>query len=147
MWLRMASIAPVLLLAGCDPLYGVESRTRLDGPVDIHCVDAALASVPGVGRLRYELGESRSTRILPRRRTIVTVTHDWFYGEGGADIVSISHSPEGWEYGNARRRSGVPVPKAEIDRFQALMQRVNQAIQARCGLPVGDLKSEPLAEP
>jgi hypothetical protein len=31
-------------------------------------------------------------------------------------------------------------------RFQPLMLKVNRAIQSRCGLPVGNLKAEPVGE-
>jgi hypothetical protein len=39
---------------------------------------------------------------------------------------------------------GVPVPHEEMVRFQSLMQKVNLAIQLRCGLPVANLKAQPV---
>jgi hypothetical protein len=41
---------------------------------------------------------------------------------------------------------GVAVPHDEMARFVPLMQKVNQAIQMRCGLPVAHLKAEPVGE-
>jgi hypothetical protein len=146
MRLRLTIVLPALLVAGCDPFYGVESRATLSGPVDVRCVNAALASVPDVGRVTYERSESRSTEILPKQRKVLTVAHDWLYGEGGADILEIIQSPDGWSLRNSRSRMGVAVPHDEMARFVPLMQKVNQAIELRCGLPVAHLKAEPVGE-
>ena len=146
MCLRLAAIFPALLLAACDPFYGVASRTTLLDPVDIRCINAALLSVPDVGPVTYHRSENRSTEILPKQRKVVTVAHDWLYGEGNADILEIIQSPDGSSFRNSRSRMGVAVPHDEIVRFVPLMQKVNQAIQMRCGLPVAHLKAEPVGE-
>jgi hypothetical protein len=146
MWLRVTSVVPALLLAGCDPFYGVESRATLPGPVDVRCVNAALASLPDVGRVTYQRRENRSTEILPKQRKVVTVMHVWLYGEGGGDILQINQTPDGWDYRNARSRMGVAVPHEEMARFKPVMLKVNGAIQLRCGLPVGNLKAEPVGD-
>jgi hypothetical protein len=146
MWLRIIIVVPALLVAGCDPFYGVESRATFPGPVDIRCVNAALASVPHVGRVTYQHSENRSREILPKQRKVVTVMHVWLYGEGGNDILQINQTPDGWDYRNARSRMGVAVPHDEMARFQPLMLKVNRTIQSRCGLPVGTLRPEPVGE-
>jgi hypothetical protein len=146
MWLRVTIVVAALLVAGCDPFYGVESRAMLPGPVDVRCVNAALATVPHVGRVTYQRSENRSTEILPKQRKVVTVMHVWLYGEGGNDILQINQTPDGWDYRNARSRMGVAVPHNEMARFQPLMLKVNRAIQLRCGLPVGSLRAEPVGE-
>jgi hypothetical protein len=146
MWLRLTIVVPALLLVGCDPFYGVESRAELAGPGDVRCVNAALASVPDVGRVTYQRSEDRSTEIMPKQRQVVTVMHVWLYGEGGSDTLQINRTPDGWDYRNARSRMGVAVPHDEMARFQPLMLKVNRAIQSRCGLPVGNLKAEPVGE-
>lgn len=142
MWLRVISVVSALLIAGCDPFYGVESRATLLGPVNVVCVNAALASVPNVGRVTYQRSEERSTEILPKQRKVSTVMHVWTYGEGRANTLQINKSPDGWDYRNARSRMGVPVPHDEMARFKPLMAKVNRVIQLRCGLPVGNLKAE-----
>jgi hypothetical protein len=146
MWLRLTIVFPVLLVAGCDRFYGVESRATLSGPVDVRCVDAALTSVPDVRRVSYARSENRSTEILPKHRKVLTVAHDWLYGEGGADILEIIQGPDEWSFRNSRTRMGVAVPHDEMVRFVPLMQKVNQAIEMHCGLPVGKLKAEPVGE-
>jgi hypothetical protein len=146
MWLRLTVVFPALLVAGCDRFYGVESRATLSGSVDVPCVNAALASVPDVGRVTYERSENRSTEILPKQRKVLTIAHDWLYGEGGADILEVIQGPDGWSFRNSRSRMGVAVPHDEMVRFVPLMQKVNQAIQMRCGLPVAHLKAEPVGE-
>jgi hypothetical protein len=146
MRLRLTIVLPVLLVAGCDRFYGVESRATLSGPIDVSCVNAALASVPDVGLVTYQRNEDRSTEILPKQRKVLTVAHDWLYGERGADILEIIQSPDGWSFRNSRSRMGVGVPHDEMVRFVPLMQTVNKAIQMRCGLPVANLKAEPVGE-
>ncbi|HEU4696537.1 MAG TPA: hypothetical protein VFR92_06205, partial [Sphingomicrobium sp.] len=141
MWLRFTIVFPVLLLAGCDRFYGVESRVALPGPVDVRCVNVALKGVQGVGSVTYRRTENRSTEILPKQRKVLTIAHDWLYGEGGADILEIIQGPDGWSFRNSRSRMGVAVPHDEMVRFVPLMQRVNHAIQMRCGLPVANLKA------
>ena len=141
MWLRLTIFVAALLVSGCDPIYGVESRTTLSGPVDVRCVNAALAYVVGAGRVAYERSESRSTEIYPKQREVLTVIHVWSYGEG---ILQINQTPDGWDYRNARSRMGSAVTDEEIARFQPLMLAVNRAIQLDCGLPVGNLKAERL---
>lgn len=142
MWLRLTIVVAALLISGCDPIYGVESRAMLSGPVDVRCVNAALASVAGAGGVAYQRSESRSMEIFPKQREVVTVMHVWSYGEGGSDILQINQTPDGWIYRNARSRMGTAVPDDEIARFQPLMLAVNRAIQSDCGLPVGNLKAE-----
>jgi len=144
MWLRLTIVVAALLVSGCDPIYGVESRATLSGPVDVRCVNAALASVAVAGRVAYQRSENRSTEIFPRQREVVTVMHVWSYGEDGNVILQINQTPDGWDYRNARSRMGATVPDDEIARFQPLMLAVNRAIQSRCGLPVGNLKVERL---
>jgi len=146
MWLRITVVVSALLLAGCDPSYGVESRATLAGPVDVRCVNAALRSVPDVGRVTYQRSESRSTELLPKQRKVVTVMHVWLYGESGNDILQINQTPDGSDYRNARTRMGVAVPHYEMARFQQLMLKVNRAAELRCGLPVGNLKAQPVGE-
>jgi hypothetical protein len=144
MSLRTASPVVALLLAGCDPFYGVDSHTALPAPADVRCVNEALASIPEAGQVVYERSESRSTRIFPKPREALTVMHVWLYGEGGKDILQINQAPAGWDYRNARSRMGVAAPQEEMVRFLPLMQKVNRVIQARCGLPVANLKHEPV---
>ena len=141
---RAVPAASFLLLAGCDAFYGAESRATLTGPVDIGCVNAALASVPGAGQTTYHREEDRSTELLPKHRKVLIVSHAWTYGEGGGDILQINQTPDGWEYRNARSRINVRVPREEIQRFLPLMRTVNRMLQSRCGLPVGSLSAEPV---
>jgi hypothetical protein len=124
-----------LLLAGCDRFYGVESRTTFHTPVDVECLGAALASVPEAAPVAYQRQESRST-----------VANDWLYGERGADILELIQSPNEWDFSNSRRRMGVAIPHDQLVHFVPLMQKVNQAIQARCGLPVASLKATAVGE-
>jgi hypothetical protein len=144
MLFRIAGGVLVLLLAGCDPFYGVESRTKLANPVDVRCVNAALAKVPEAGAITYQNSEDRSTELLPRRREVLTITHVWQYGEDGGDILQINQTSDGWDYRNSRSRMGVAVPHEEMVRFVPLMAKVNVVIQSRCGLPVANLRAEPV---
>lgn len=146
MWLRLTIAVSAFFVAGCDRFYGVESRATLAGPVDIRCVNAALASIPDVGDVTYQRSDESSTEILPKQRKVVTVMHVWAYGEDGNDILQINQTTDGWDFRNARSSMGVAVPNDELARFQPLMLKVNRAIQSRCGLPVGNLKSEPVGE-
>jgi len=132
---RVVIILLALLVAGCDRFYGVESRTRLRGPVDVRCVNAALATVPDVQRVTYQ-----------RNKLDDGVAHHWLYGENGADIVELIQDSDGWDFSNSRRRMGVAVPHEQMVRFVPLMQAVNQALQARCGLPVAELRAEPVGD-
>jgi hypothetical protein len=141
---RLLGIVLPLLLSGCDAFYGAQSHSMFTKPVDVNCVNAALASVPGVGRVAYQRSEDRSTEILPKQRKVLTVSHVWTYGEDGGDILQINQTPDGWEYWNSRTRMNVPVPHEEIVRFLPLMHQVNNAIQSRCSLPVATLKAEPV---
>ena len=146
MGLRIVSTGLVFFLAGCDPSYGVDSHTALAGPVDVRCVNAALANIVEAGRVTYERSESRSTEIMPTRRSVRTVMHVWTYGEGGKDILQINQTSDGWDYRNARSRLGVAVPHDEMVRFVPVVTKVNVVMQARCGLPVAGLKSETVGE-
>ena len=146
MWPRVIIVFLGLLVAGCDPFYGVESRTIFRGPVDVGCVNAALASVPDAGRVTYQRSDERSTEILPRQRKVLTIMHVWFYGEGGSDMLQINQTPDGWDFRNSRSRMGVAVPHDEMVRFVPLMQKVNGVLQKRCGLPVATLKAQPVGE-
>lgn len=132
---RVIVVLLALLVAGCDRFYGVESRTRLPGPVDVRCVNAALASIPEAGRVTYQ-----------RDKRDDGVAHDWLYGENGTDIVELIQHPDGWYFSNSRRRMGAAVPHEQMVRFVPLMQAVNRAIQTRCGLPVAELRAEPVGE-
>lgn len=142
--LRIISLSPLILLAGCDPFYGVESGTTVKGPLDVQCISAALASVPETGHLTYQRSESHSTELLPKQRKVDTVMHVWAYGEHGTDVLQVNETPDGWEYRNARSRMGVAVPRDEMARFLPLMRKVNQAMQSRCGVPVSHLKAVPV---
>jgi hypothetical protein len=146
MWSRVAIIFLGLLLAGCDPLYGVESRATLNRPVDVKCVNGALASVPEAGPVTYQRVEELSTEIFPKQRKVLTVTHDWLYGEEGKDILEVIQGRDGWDFSNSRRRMGVAVPHDEMVRFVPLMEKVNRAIETRCRLPVANLKAVALGE-
>lgn len=146
MTLRAVSIVLAFLLAACDASYGVDSHTALPGPVDVRCVNAALTSVADAGPVTYERRESRSTEIMPKQRNVLTVMHVWAYGEGGTDILQINQTPDGWDYRNARSRMGVVVPHEEMARFIPLMAKVNHVLQTRCGMPVADLKPNPVGE-
>ncbi|GAA4013340.1 hypothetical protein GCM10022280_09480 [Sphingomonas swuensis] len=141
-WLRLTTTFAVLLLVGCDRFYGVESRATLPAPVDVRCVNAALSGVEGVGSVQYWRTENRSTEILPRQRNSLIVAHAWLYGESGADVLEIMQGPDGWFFRNSRSRMGVAVPHDTMARFVPLMQKVNYALEMRCGLPVADLKAE-----
>jgi hypothetical protein len=141
---RVVACASFLLLAACDAFYGAESTATFAGPVDIGCVNAALASVPGTGQTTYRRDEDRSTELLPKHRKVLIVSHAWTYGEGGADILQINQTPDSWEYRNARSRINVRVTHEEIERFLPLMRTVNGVVQARCGLPVANLPAEPV---
>ena len=145
MSLRIVSATLVLFLTGCDPFYGVESDTKLAGPVDVRCVNAALASIPEAGRVTYRRNEVPSTEIFPKRRK-AHIMYVWLYGERGWDALQIYQTPDRWYYRNARSRVGVAVPHEEMARFVPLMQKVNRVIQTRCGLPVADLRAEPVGE-
>ena len=134
----------LLLLAGCDRLYGVQSRATFTDSVDIACVGSTLASVPGVGTVTYGRSEDRSTEIIPKQRKVLTVMHVWLYGERGVSALQMNQTPDGWEFTNARLRMGIPVPPAEIARFVPLMRLVNETLANRCGLPVADLQPQPL---
>jgi hypothetical protein len=146
MWPRVVIIILGVLLAGCDPVYGVESRATFHHPIDIACVNAALTSVPEASPVTYQHREDRSTEILPKQRKVLMVAHDWFYGEGGADILEVIQGPDEWNYRNSRSRMGVAVPHDEMVRFVPLMQKVNRAIEARCGLTVGNLQATAVGE-
>jgi len=146
MQVRPTIVFSVLLIAGCDAFYGVESRTTLSGPVDVRCINGALASVPDTGAVTYQRSENGPTEIMPKQRKVLTVSHHWLYGEGGADILEIIQGPDGWSFRNSRSRMGVAVPHAEMARFVPLMQQVNEAIEMQCGLPVARLKAEPVGE-
>ncbi len=155
MWLRVASVVLVLVLAGCDPFprvvfYGVESHTTLPGPVDVQCVNVALASIPETGPVT-----SQRNHVPTFNRLLASVFPTWWkdndqyimnvwtYGERGRDVLQIYETPDHWYYRNARIRARVAVPHEEIARFVPLMQKVNRVIGARCGLPVADLRAEP----
>ncbi len=141
MWPNVVIIFVGLLLAGCDPFYGVESRAKLAGPVDVECVNAALGSVSEAWPVTHQRREDHSTEVLPKERNVATIAHDWVYGEGGSDILEIIQGPDGWNFRNSRSRMGVAVPHDEMARFVPLMQKVNRAIETRCGLPVANLKA------
>jgi hypothetical protein len=132
----------LLPLSACDRFYGVESRATLHGAVNITCVDAALHDLPEASHILYQRDQSHSTEILPKQREVQTIAHAWLYGEGQSNILEIIQTPDGWEYTNSRRRMGVSVPHEEMVRFLPLMRKVNQALQAHCGLPVGGLRGE-----
>jgi hypothetical protein len=144
MSLRIIGAVVLLLLAGCDRSYGVESRTSLKGPVDVGCVDLAIRSVAGAGKVDYRRSEDRSTEIYPKQRKVVTAIHLWLYGEGGSSTLQINQTPDAWEFTNARLRMGSPVPEDEIARFVRLMRIVNSTLADRCGLPVGSLRPQRL---
>jgi hypothetical protein len=144
MRLRPISLGFLLLLGGCDAIYGIQSRLALPAPVDVGCVHAALLAIPEAGPVSYERDEARSTEILPKQRKVLTVMHVWLYG-GGA-ILQMNETPDGWEFSNGRTRMGVEVPREELLRFVPLMQEANRSLQARCGLPVADLQAEPVGE-
>jgi hypothetical protein len=143
---RPISLIIALVLAGCDPFYGVESGTPLAGPVDVKCVNAAVVGVLDAGPVTYQRDENRSTEILPKQRQVLTVMHVWRYGERGSDVIQINETPDGWTFRNARSRMGVAVPHEEMTRFVPLMQKVNRAIQTRCGLPVANLGAQPVGD-
>ena len=135
-----------LLLSGCDPFYGVESRTTLSGPVDVSCINSALTSVPEALTPRYERHVQQAWELAPPWHKVITVLHFWYYGENGSARLEVDHSPYGWEFSNTRENMGRPVSREEMDRFIPLMEKVNAVIQDQCGLPVANLRPKPVGE-
>lgn len=138
---RNRTIALVLIfLAGCDRLYGVQTRTSFTKSVDVYCVGASLESVPNVGNVEYHRSESRATELLPKQREVRTISHVWLYGEGGKSVLQLNNTPDGWDFTNARLRMGGPIPRSELARFEPLMRSVNSTVAKRCKLPVTNIK-------
>ena len=130
----------LILLGGCDRLYGVQARTTFTKSVDVHCVGVAVESVPNVGNVEYHRSESRAIELLPKQREVRTISHVWLYGEGGKSILQLNNTPDGWDFTNARTRMGSPIPRSELARFEPLMRSVNSAVAERCRLPLANIK-------
>jgi hypothetical protein len=139
---RLVPFLLLLSLGACDRLYGVESRATLHREVNVFCVNATLHDMPETGQILYQRNQYHSTEMLPKQREVQIITHHWLYGEGQGDILEIIQTTDGWEYTNSRRRMGVPVAHEEMRRFLPVMQKINRALQMRCGLPVGGLRGE-----
>ncbi|AOR80854.1 hypothetical protein [Novosphingobium resinovorum] len=136
------AIGVMVFLSGCDRLYGVQSRASLGGPVDISCINAAIHSVPDAARITYKTDWLDSVEILPKHRSVHTITHVWLYGEAQSSVLQIDQTPDGWDFVNSHSRIGEAIPQTEIDHFIPTMKKVNRAIQMRCGLQVADLPAE-----
>ena len=133
---------PFCCWGGCDKIYGVESSIKLEGPIDVPCINAALSSVPEVGRVTFESDKTSTIELLPKQRKRHTASHVWTYGKSGGSILQIIRTSDGWDFKNARRQMGEPIDGEEAARFVRLMRLVNATIQKRCGLAVGNLTAQ-----
>lgn len=129
-------VALACSLTACDPISGVSTDAKLTRPVDLVCIDGALRTVAGAGTVEHRTDVSKSFQILPYRGQVVTVSDAWDYGGDRGGILHLTNDGQAITYSNGRMKMGNPLPKADLDAFVPLMDRVNIAIESKCGLPI-----------
>jgi hypothetical protein len=133
----LTATVALIALAGCDTIYGVSSGAHLSAPTDEACISTALAAVPGITVVDRTQRSNESHRLWPKPGRIQTQSHVWIYDFGGPKpgIVQTHFDDRGeGHYSNSLRRMGVRIPPADMSAFEPVMNRVDAALQARCGL-------------
>ena len=59
------AVLMALLLAACDPIYGVQTSVKLTEPVDVSCIDRAIRGTQGVGQVEFKREQYESFEIAP----------------------------------------------------------------------------------
>jgi hypothetical protein len=137
--MRVWKLAAGLVAAsvgGCDPIRGVQTNIDLKTPLDLGCVDQTIRKTSGVGEVSHQVDQTEGTQILPYRGKVITVMEAWQYGGDKGGTVQISNDGKKIVFFNGRLKIGNPFPKADLDAYVPLMNRVNAALERECGLPL-----------
>ena len=128
-----ASLA-ILLLSGCDPIYGVATMAELHQPPDIRCVDETLRTTAGIETVEHGRNQSSALELLPHYGEVTTTTDYWIYG-GGA-ILQINQNSQRIGYENGLLRLNHKVPEAQLNAYVPLMNLVNTRLETNCAIPL-----------
>jgi hypothetical protein len=128
----------LLLVAGCTPeRYGVWTSATVPRPLDVSCVDAAVRGVEGAGVVRHDVHEDTAFGLAPRWGRKEIRSDVWAYA-GGLQLQIIRETPGETTYSNSLDAPD-PVPEHRLAVHEALLWRVNDAVERQCGPPLRTL--------
>jgi hypothetical protein len=130
-WLLLSAV----LLAACEPAHGAETFLALSRIPNIACIDGALRATPGVISVSYGVDKSQSEDILPHHAIVNAENYHWQYNRPVGAILQVTQ-----EGTNISIQNGLVTwfsqPPSTMDTLIPLMQRINMAIERRCGIPI-----------
>lgn len=128
-WPLAGCTGALLLLSGCDTIYGIGSQAELTAKPDIHCVDTALRRLPGVEVVHFEPADPNLSPSEDRFDAI------WLYKtRGGEAQLQIHWDRQEKFYRNGDQIMGRQVPVSEMDAIEPSLRAVDTALFATCHL-------------
>jgi hypothetical protein len=132
--MRRLAFAGLLLVSGCDPLYGVHRTAPLAAAPELICVERAIAQTDGVASVVYHARHEGKGLIHPT---------PWIYdfvwtgapGSGISGSLQLIKTYDGHiSYSNSRWQIGRPPPQSSIDATRPVMRAMERTVAARCGI-------------
>src|SRR5258708_32235188 len=128
----------VLVLCGCDTLYGVDRRATLDSLPSLDCVRAVVSSTPGVATVRYD--EHPGGKLLTLSGLKPEEPYYSFLYRG-ADLSHITGAlefhkdPNGAvQFSNSLQGiNEIPTPEF-VDASHPVMLEIERRLAERCGI-------------
>jgi len=130
------AVLMALLLAACDPIYGVQTSFKLTEPVDVSCVDRAIRGTQGVEKVEFKRIQNDSFEIAPHWGHVTEIATYWEYGEKWRGILQIHESREQRYLQNGLTSLGSKIPEARIRAYLPLMRSINSSVEKSCGIPL-----------
>ena len=126
-------LAGCVMLSGCDPVTGLSRVSPLDSEPSQSCVEVVIRAMPGVKRVRHELGRGDSSLWHP-----APLVHRYFYDGMGTSrvqgVLEISRAYDGTlSYRNSQHTIGPP-PRDYIDATRPIMRAMEEKLATDCGL-------------
>ena len=132
----LISILPLLVLAGCDPAYGIYRSTRVPFMPPPALVGTVVKETPGVDKVNYKASEAGRPLTVTGIKSPDQV-HTFSY-RGGSNVNGSLQFVVDYkgkvEYSQSLMMLGMRPPQDWIDGTRAVMLQIEDGLERRCGL-------------
>lgn len=128
----------LLVLPACDTVYAVNRSARLDALPALDCVQAAIATTPGVAEVRRGQARTGREQTLTGLHSPGMADYFIYRGTEGSNIRGVvqleAEGRRNVHFSQHLVRVNAEVPAAEIDASRPVMRRIERRLAERCGL-------------
>jgi hypothetical protein len=129
----------LLILSGCDTLYGVSRTAKLERQPSLECVASVVSTTSGVTTVERKSYQGGVAVTLSGLKEPASIVNNFFYrGKEGSNIVGALQILQDHEGKITFTHSLMDInrkpPQIEVDASRPVMKRIEERLAAECGI-------------